>query len=123
MLDAGIDRAAVVHLATAPQEQASAESLTGRTRVDVAVGRGAHVLTADHGARSGGQPWLVDRWGRRYALGGPAGDTAQRLGYGDHQPVTVPDAWLELLHDCGPELSQELALGVPDLEQQKSSCD
>lgn len=122
VLDAAADRAAAVRLAVAPDEAASAAGLDGRTRVEVATGRGAHVLSADHGARDGGRPWLIDRWGRRYALGGPAGDTAERLGYGDHRPVTVPDAWLELVADCGPELSQRLALGVPDLEQQKSSC-
>ena len=49
--------------------------------------------------------------------------TAERLGYGNHQPVTVPDAWLELLDECGPELSEQLALGVPDLEQQRASCE
>ena len=123
VLDAAVDRVATVHLAVAPSEEASAEELTGRTSAEMATGRGAHVLSAEHGARSGGQPWLIDRWGRRYALGGPAGETAERLGYGDHQPVTVPDAWLELLDECGPELSEQLALGVPDLEQQRASCE
>lgn len=123
VLDAAPDRAAQVHLGVAPEERASAAGLEGRTRVEVAVGRGALVLSAEHGTSEGGQPWLVDRWGRRYALGGPAGETADHLGYGDHQPVTVPDPWLELFGDCGPELSRELALGTPDLEQQKSSCD
>ncbi len=123
VLDAAPGRAAVSRLAVSPAPPASAAETGGRTRVDVAVGRGAYVLSADHGARAGGQPWLIDRWGRRYALGGPAGDTAERLGYGGHEPVTVPDAWLELVSDCGPELSQQLALGVPDLSQQQSSCE
>lgn len=123
VLDSSADRAAQVHLGFDPEEQASAAGLEGRTRVEVADGRGALVLSAEHGTGEGGQPWLIDRWGRRYALGGPAGETADHLGYGAHQPVTVPDPWLELFGDCGPELSRELALGTPDNEQQKSSCD
>ncbi len=122
VLDAEAGRAAVPRLAVDPSADASAAELSAKARVDVATGRGALVLSADHGVRSGGQPWLIDAWGRRYALGGPAGDTAERLGYGGHAPPSVAGAWIELVTDCGPELSQALAMGVPDLAAQGGSC-
>lgn len=122
VLDAAAGRAAVPRIGVDPTPEASARGLSGRVDVDVATGRGAHVLSADHGARTGGQPWLVDGWGRRYALGGPAGDTAERLGYGRHEPVTIADPWIELVGDCGPELSQALAMGVPDLAAEAPTC-
>ncbi|MFS3128494.1 type VII secretion protein EccB [Nocardioides sp. Bht2] len=109
-------------LATAPVPEASAAEVAEGIAVDVATARGAYVLGADHGDRTGGQPWLIDSSGRRYPLGGPAGETAASLGYGSYDPPTVPDAWIELIGSCGPELSRELALGTPDLAQQQMTC-
>ncbi|CAM3167958.1 type VII secretion protein EccB [Nocardioides dubius] len=123
VLSTDADRETQAMLATAPVPAASADGVDDGIAVEVATARGAYVLGADHGDRTGGQPWLIDSAGRRYPLGGPAGETADSLGYGSFDPPTVPDAWIELIGSCGPELSRELALGTPDLAAQKMTCE
>jgi hypothetical protein len=56
---------------------------------------------------------VIDSQGTRYRLGGPAGQTATALGYGDYPVPTIPDIWIELFA-CGPELSRAAAVSEPD---------
>lgn len=114
VLDAEEDRASRTLLAVNPAEDASAATVSASTsEVDVAPGIGAYVKTASHGDETGGTPWVVDMFGTRYRLGGPADETAGLLGYGDYPVPTIPDAWIERF-TCGPELSQKAALRAPD---------
>jgi type VII secretion protein EccB len=122
LLDAGTGRAARTQLATSPGGEADAGGVGEAIRFSVAPGQGAFVRTAGHGDRSGGQRWVVDAGGTRYRLGGKGAETAGLLGYGSHDPPTIPDAWIEQFA-CGPELSARAALGSPDAERATSSCD
>lgn len=114
VLDAGAGRAPRTMLARDPSAGESAEEVdAGAIEVSVAPGLGAYVLSGAQGATSGGSPMVIDMDSKRYRLGGPAGETAGLLGYGGYEPPTVPEAWTESF-SCGPELSQEAALRVPD---------
>jgi type VII secretion protein EccB len=113
VLDAAEGRAARTGLATGPTPSAAAAGLDGAARGSVAPSLGAYVLTAGHGDNGGGQPWVIDSQGTRYRLGGPAGETAEALGYASYAVPTIPDAWVELF-DCGPELSRAAAVSEPD---------
>lgn len=114
VLDAAPGRPARTLLASDPSEKESAAEIeAGRVEVTVEPGLGAYVLSGAQGAASGGSPLVIDMDGKRYRLGGAAGETAGLLGYGGYDPPTVPDPWIESFA-CGPELSQEAALRVPD---------
>lgn len=122
VLHAAEGEAAFVTLATDPGERASAEGLSGRVHTRVAPSLGAYVLTAGHGDAEGGTPWVIDSQGKRYRLGGPAGSTADALGYGSYPVPTIPEAWIEPIRRCGPELSRMAAIGRPDDVEVSESC-
>lgn len=114
VLDAAPGQPARTLLAAKPADAESAEGVeSGKVEVTVQPGSGAYVLSGAQGAASGGSPVLIDMDGKRYRLGGAAGETVALLGYADYDPPTVPDPWIENFA-CGPELSQEAALRVPD---------
>ncbi len=79
--------------------------------VFVESGGGAYVMSGDWGDTESGSRWAVDQKGRANALVGA--ETPELLGYGDYDPVLVPDAWLELF-TTGVPLSQAAALCPPD---------
>lgn len=114
VLDASAGSVPRTVLAADPSaEEAADEVESGSVEVSVAPGLGAYVLSGAQGASSGGSPLVIDMDSKRYRLGGPAGEAADLLGYGGYDPPTVPEAWTENF-TCGPELSQESALRVPD---------
>lgn len=114
VLDSSTGSPARTFLAGDPSGDESAEEVDpGTIETTVTPGFGAYVLSGAQGAASGGSPVVIDMDAKRYRLGGPAGETASLIGYGDYDPPTVPEAWIESF-SCGPELSQEAALHVPD---------
>lgn len=100
-----------VLLAQSPNGEASpTETGAGERQAVVEAGRGAYVLSASWSADASGDPFLVDTNGIRYPLVGAG--AAQALGYGDVDPVVVPDTWVELFTP-GTELSRDRAACPP----------
>jgi hypothetical protein len=112
-----------VRLAQAPEEDASAETVTDPDAKEAVVdsGNGAFVLSGGWGeSADSAEPVLVDERGRAYPLVGP--ETPGKLGYdADDDWVLVPDTWLDLF-DEGVELSQDAALCPPTTEEGRASC-
>lgn len=112
--------APTVQIATAPDDEASADGIPAAKRVAVvAPGRGAYVLSGSWTSESEGSPFVIDAKGKSYPLVGA--DTAARLGYGEVPVVVVPDSWVELF-EPGVNLSVDAALCPPDRDVGQS-CD
>ncbi len=111
VLDPAPDRPPVVSLGTVAVGEAvgvavgepteavpSADSPTraGSRQVSVEPGLGSYVVAGgwDGVRRDGDGEAVVAATGGRYPLADDG--AAERLGYGDHEPVVVPDPWLQL---------------------------
>ena len=104
-------RPPAVQVATDPRGDAVAAAVPAdRVVPTVDAGRGAYVLSGDWGEGHQGSPFVVDAKGLSYPLVGP--EAADRLGYGDHPVVVVPDTWIELF-GTGVNLSVKDALCPP----------
>ncbi|MFN8195435.1 MAG: type VII secretion protein EccB [Nocardioidaceae bacterium] len=110
-LEASADAAPRVRLVGQPGPAASVAGVPeGQTAVRVDPGAGAFVVSGGWDAQAVGSPFLMDAKGRAYPLLGRA---AAQLGFGDLDPVHVPDSWAELFAD-GVPLSPEAALCPPE---------
>lgn len=120
LLHTHADEAATVSLATPVADDAPARRGAGRT-ASVQTGHGALVYATSAGVqpkdgqRSGAPLYLLDATGTSYAVGtkGASRDAQVRLGYGDVQPVAVPDTWLDLF-DYGPALTTSAAVATAE---------
>jgi hypothetical protein len=110
-LEASSSEAPRVRLVGQPGANASvADVPSGQSSVRVDPGAGAFVVSGAWDAEVLGSPLLMDAKGRAYPLIGAAD---VQLGYGDLDPVKIPDSWAELFAD-GVPLSAEAALCPPE---------
>lgn len=117
VLESAAGEVPVVRLASGSRDAASAEGLEpDERRVGIEPGHGAHVVAGDWDDTTSSSAYLLDAKGLAYPLVGA--ETAEHLGYGDHDPPLVPDSWVELF-DAGVVLSREAALCPPTGEDQE----
>ncbi|WP_164477746.1 type VII secretion protein EccB [Nocardioides pantholopis] len=121
VLDTAAGRMPAVHLATDPTGSASAADVeAGSRRISVEDGHGAYVVAGSWDDTAGAAAYLADPLGLAYPLEGD--DTAERLGYADHDPPLVPDAWVGLF-DEGAALSRDAALCPPTRDDAGRACE